>query len=193
MKIICLLGYSASGKTTCAEELRKLGYNVIDSFTTRPRRTPNESGHEFITLADLHMENIPVEDQTRIIKESAMAYTYVNDAHYFTTIEQFSYNKPNVYVIDEAGIDILRDKLPLANIEVWVFSTPIEECINRMQKRGDTLEAIAARLEWDNSRSCINYADYEILDSTIATQAIHNKYKRLYYRLIKKLKVYKTK
>ena len=192
MKIICLLGYSASGKTTCAEELRKLGYNIIDSYTTRPKRTPNETGHKFVTLQDMRLDHLSVEQQTEEIKKLAMAYTYVNDAHYFTLPQQFATDVPNVYVIDEAGIDILRDTMPLADIEVWVFDTPIEKCIQRMTQRGDSPESIARRLDWDYGRSFINYADYSITDSSIATQAIHKPYKRLYYRLTGKLKIYKT-
>ena len=195
MKIICLLGYSASGKTTCAEELRKLGYNIIDSYTTRPKRTPNETGHKFVTLQDMQnmqLDRLSVEQQTEELKKLAMAYTYVNDAHYFTFPEQFVTDVPNVYVVDEAGIDILRNTMPLADIEVWVFDTPMEVCIQRMTQRGDKPEAIARRLEWDYSRSFINYADYSITDSSIATQAIHKPYKRLYYRLTGKLKIYKT-
>ena len=48
--IFCLVGPSGSGKTTVAKALEKHGYNVIQSYTTRPRRSENEWGHTFVTV-----------------------------------------------------------------------------------------------------------------------------------------------
>ena len=49
-KIICIVGRSGSGKTTAAEYLEELyGLKSIQSYTTRPKRKPNETGHTFVT------------------------------------------------------------------------------------------------------------------------------------------------
>ena len=47
--IYLIVGKSGSGKTTLVNELRKYGYTSVESYTTRPKRFKNETGHTFIT------------------------------------------------------------------------------------------------------------------------------------------------
>ena len=48
--IYLIVGRSGSGKTTIAEELeRKYGLKSIQSYTTRPKRSDNETGHIFVS------------------------------------------------------------------------------------------------------------------------------------------------
>ena len=49
---ILLCGKSGCGKSTISEILQTKGLKVIQSFTTRPKRTPNEQGHIFISKED---------------------------------------------------------------------------------------------------------------------------------------------
>ena len=47
---ILLVGASGSGKSTVADHLHnECGYDVLQSYTTRPRRTVDETGHIFVT------------------------------------------------------------------------------------------------------------------------------------------------
>ena len=48
--LILLIGESGSGKTTLANQLNKqYGLKILNSYTTRPKRYEDESGHVFIT------------------------------------------------------------------------------------------------------------------------------------------------
>ena len=47
--IYLIVGKSGSGKTTLVNKLRKYGYASVESYTTRPKRFKNETGHTFIT------------------------------------------------------------------------------------------------------------------------------------------------
>ena len=47
-----IVGASGSGKTTVANALEeKYGYKQFQSYTTRPMRTENETGHTFVNDA----------------------------------------------------------------------------------------------------------------------------------------------
>ena len=47
--LFLFVGRSASGKTTVANMLERDGYNQIQSYTTRPPRYQDETGHTFIS------------------------------------------------------------------------------------------------------------------------------------------------
>ena len=47
---VLLVGASGSGKSTVANHLHnEYGYDVLQSYTTRPKRTADETGHVFAT------------------------------------------------------------------------------------------------------------------------------------------------
>lgn len=77
--IFCLVGPSGSGKTTVAKALEKHGYNVIQSYTTRPQRSDNEWGHTFVTAI--------YSDKPPWVMDNVIAYNEFAGNHYWATKE----------------------------------------------------------------------------------------------------------
>ena len=91
------VGKSASGKTTVAEILEsEYKLNTLQSYTTRPKRHDNETGHTFITNEEFdNLKNI-------------VAYTEYNGYRYCCTKEQI--DSTDIYVIDVPGVETLLEK-----------------------------------------------------------------------------------
>lgn len=132
-------GKSGSGKTTIADILEnKFGYEQLKSYTTRPPRYENESGHTFITDEEFDkLQNI-------------IAYTEYNGHRYCATKEQI--DEASIYVIDVPGIETLLKKYDTnRHIEIIYFDTTVKTRIERMVDRGDSDTAIVGRLHNDES------------------------------------------
>jgi guanylate kinase len=142
-KIICLVGQSGSGKTTIAKELEKAGYNVIQSYTTRPPREPNEWGHTFVNPHDYVFN----DDKGQVFKKvgggvalglNMIAYTHFDNAYYWTLPDQYQGKGISIYVIDVAGVKIIREKVKDAEIVVIYIQADEETRKRRMIWRYNT-------------------------------------------------------
>lgn len=100
--IVNLVGHSASGKTTVAD---KLGYPILQSYTTRPPRYPGETGHEFVTPEDLF--NYATMDGNRIThyEDSPVIASFTGYSYMYFATEAQLVDGVNLYVIDEKGAD----------------------------------------------------------------------------------------
>ena len=128
------IGKSASGKTTVAEVLeRKHGFTSLQSYTTRPKRYDNETGHTFI-------------DNDAFDKlENIIAYTEYNKYRYCCTKDQI--DNASIYVIDVPGVETLLEKYETDRpIVVVYFDASIRTRIDRMIDRHDSDMAIVSRL-----------------------------------------------
>jgi guanylate kinase len=95
--IICLVGESATGKTAMAEHFEKeYGIKMIESYTDRAKRTPDEVGHTFLSRSEF--DKLYVDDM--------IAFTDFGDKRYCCLKEDVQ--SINTYVIDEAGLKMLR-------------------------------------------------------------------------------------
>ncbi|NLM35345.1 MAG: guanylate kinase [Clostridiales bacterium] len=91
--IIGLIGKSGSGKTTLLQHFREKGFNVIESYTDRPKRFENETGHVFISKDDIEK-----------YKDEMIAYTFFDNHHYFATRSQYRGKGISFYTIDPVGV-----------------------------------------------------------------------------------------
>lgn len=93
----CIVGKSGVGKSYIADKLTKeYSFVQVDSYTTRPRRDNECSGHIFITEEEAN--NWP--------KEDIVAYGLYGGYQYFATKEQI--NNSDIYVVDKQGLEGLR-------------------------------------------------------------------------------------
>jgi guanylate kinase len=131
------VGESGSGKTTIVEELQKQ-YNLktIQSYTTREKRSQNETGHIFVT-----------DEEFDKLKDIC-GFTNFNGSRYCATSEQV--DSADLYVIDVWGVDYFKEhykgnKIPRV---VYISTTP-QMRESRMLKRGDKKQQVLQRLEHD--------------------------------------------
>lgn len=94
-RIFLLVGKSGSGKSYISQLLSRYGYSEIQSYTTRPPRTPNEIGHTF------------VNDEGFNALTDLVAYTEFDGYRYAATTQQVETH--GVYVIDPAGVEYFKD------------------------------------------------------------------------------------
>lgn len=149
--LIILIGRSGTGKTSVAKYLYDTyGWKQIDSYTTRPKRTEDEVGHNFVTD----------EEFDRIPKEEIMAYVEYCGHRYCATRSQL--NTADLYVVEPDGYKVLK-KLYHDRFMFSINLTASKDILEqRMKKRGGcTDETIKDRLEQD-----------DVIFDNVATDAI---------------------
>ena len=96
--IICIIGESGCGKTHWAEYVElEYGIKMIQSYTDRAKRTPDENGHTFVTP----------EQFDAFQKEDMIAFTEFGTKRYCCLKKDVC--DINTYVIDENGFIYLSD------------------------------------------------------------------------------------
>ncbi|NLZ48988.1 MAG: AAA family ATPase [Clostridiales bacterium] len=136
--IIGLIGKSGSGKTTILQHFREKGYNVIESYTDRPKRFENERGHLFISREDVEK-----------YKDEMIAYTFFDNHHYFATRSQYRGKGITFYTIDPVGVIALEREITDANL-IFIYievdeSIRKERILNRHIKGNKNMDATALR------------------------------------------------
>lgn len=97
--LFCILGASASGKSTLVQKLEiELNMKQIASYTTRPPRYEGEAGHNFVT-----------EEEFQSLSD-IVAYNYYLDNHYGVTSQQIDDEAHDLYVVDQTGLNELKEK-----------------------------------------------------------------------------------
>lgn len=155
MDIIAIIGESGSGKTYASLHMSELGYNLIVSYTTRPMREGETNG----------IEHWFVDSSLIPDKEMMMAYTKFGDYEYWTTKWQFEDIVPNIYVIDEKGLEFLKENSHL-------YSNIITIKIKRSNKEG--IDNV--RLERDKDRNEIPDSQFDyIIENNGTYQQFENR------------------
>ena len=164
--IFLIVGESGSGKTTIVKELEeKYKLTSISSYTTRPKRFPNEYGHTFVT-----------EEEFDSLK-NLCGYTEFNGYKYCATSEQVDNN--DLYVIDVNGIDyfINHYKGTKTPIVIYISVEKVDRFL-RMKARGDTTDKAMERIRNDESTfsNVRSYANYIVKNNNLeeAIEEIHN-------------------
>lgn len=142
--LLLFVGKSGSGKTTAANYLESnKDFNQLQSYTTRPKRYEDETGHTFITDEEFDkLKNI-------------VAYTEYNGFKYGATKDQI--DEVDIYVIDVPGVKTLLKKYKTDRpIYVIYLETSVYTRISRMLDRHDSDAAIVSRLYTDEKYDWIN-------------------------------------
>ena len=137
--IFLIVGCSGSGKTTITERLeQKYGLKSIQSYTTRPKRYEDESGHIFVS------------DEEYDKLTDMVAYTEFAGNRYCATAEQVENN--DLYIIDPKGIDFFMKSYKGSKTPKVIFinsnlTTRYERMVGRAETKGKShQEAIESSL-----------------------------------------------
>lgn len=135
--IYCIVGPSGSGKTTISKILgRDYGMKLVESYTTRPPRYPNEEGHIFVS-----------DEEFDALGEMC-AYTEYDGHRYGVTPEVIDQN--DIYVIDPFGVKYLRKHYHgQKNVVAIRLSVDEDTRMQRMADRGDSSDKIVNRIMQD--------------------------------------------
>ena len=159
--IIALVGASGSGKTALSMRLKKKGYPVICSYTTRPMREGEIYGVDHIFATDKDVPPI----------ENTLAYTFFGGYHYWASKNQVDDYIPTIYVIDEKGLIDLRSKYKDEyNITCVYITRPYNDVDKERQDRDNGRVSLN-----DNDidlRICNNYNDVETFVETESDRII---------------------
>lgn len=158
-KIVCFIGESCSGKTVLAKELEKQGYNVIQSYTTRPPREENEWGHTFATM-ELYYQH----KQAGIVIADKEVYTGVM---YWATTKQYKGKGVSIYIVDPEGFKTLKENVKDAQIVGVYIKTDTETRRARLANRPETEN----RIEKDYDVFKFTECDY-VVDGNRPTEDI---------------------
>ena len=138
-----IIGRSGTGKSTLEEKLCN-DYNLksIKSYSTRPKRSPNEDSHIFIKPSDV--DNYP----------NKIATTTIKGNFYFATKEQL--DESQLYVIDPIGLYELSNNFPDLTFNLIYLKLPKykhqQYLKNRRKNSNETPELQAQRLESENQQ-----------------------------------------
>ena len=138
--IFLIIGCSGSGKTTITEQLEKrYGLKSIQSYTTRPKRYDDETGHTFVT-----------DDEFDKLTDR-VGYTEFTGNRYCATAEQVENN--DLYIIDPKGVDFFMKAYKGSKTPKIIFinsdlTTRYERMKSRAEENGSTyMEAVKSSLE----------------------------------------------
>ena len=141
MKLITITGPSGAGKDIVARMLSETGgYQVLCSYTTRPKREGEIDGveHHFVEKCDVPHDKM-------------LAYTQYGGYEYWVAIDQLT-NK-SIYVIDEDGLKSLCKRFP--DIELFKICVSARESTRLY--RGVSPE----RIDRDKQRELMPLAFYD--------------------------------
>ena len=138
-----IIGRSGTGKSTLEEKLcRDYNLKSIKSYSTRPKRSPDEDSHIFIRPSDV--DNY----------QNKIATTTINDNFYFATKEQL--DESHLYVIDPIGLYELSNNFPDLTFNLIYLKLPKykhqQYLKNRRKNSNETPELQAQRLESENQQ-----------------------------------------
>ena len=97
--VLLIVGRTGAGKDHLAKDLTENGFHGVKSYTTRPKRFPEEDTHIFITK----------EEAAAIPEEEKAAKTIIGEYEYFATFDQVK--NADYYVIDPKGITTLLQSM----------------------------------------------------------------------------------
>ena len=150
--IFLIMGKSGAGKDAIVNALcHKYGLKRLNSYTTRPRRGPDDQ-HEFVYSYAGWLESNP--------DDTVVGYTYFADHHYWASRSQV--DAADLYVIDPDGVAWFRDHYDGDKAICAIYiNVPWYKRLVRMWRRGDGFLAAMRRLAHDHHKfaDALNQAD----------------------------------
>ena len=148
--MLLIAGETARGKDTLAHYLQnQYGLKPVVSYATRPKRPLEIEGkeHYFITP----------KEACDFSEKDMIAYTKIGDIEYFATKEELS---KDIYIIDPAGIKVLKEKYPEEDFTVIYITTSPRIGMQRALNRGDSVDVVNKRMEAE-AKQFEAFTDYD--------------------------------
>lgn len=148
--LIC--GKSGSGKTYVVDKLHdEYGYNILKSYTTRPKRHQNDEDHIYVKISDYYSDKVD---------ELIAVDTCFNNNLYWSRKQQLITS--DLYVIDKTGIERIKSLSFGRKFVVIYIDCSENKRIEHMRMRGDTKKNIYERLSNDEKefKGIEKYADF---------------------------------
>lgn len=153
MRIFNIVGPSGSGKTSLASSLDG---NIIQSYTTRPKRHEYEWGHIFVDSLHQFADYLYVDDKA-ILLNDIVAYQNLNGHHYFATRNQFI-DGDNIYIVNPGGANQVKDYF---NCEVFTIYLSVDEEVRR-KRLSERSDDIITRKQFDTEEFEVVQCDFTI-------------------------------
>ena len=175
-KIVCLLGKTASGKTTIAKELiDKYGFHNWVSYTTRPMRDGEKDGKDYYFVTDEEFAQLPNKIDERAYK--------VYDGSVWRYSHTDCYQGRSIVVVDRKGLEDYRKFYGKENVFAVYIDSPDDarkfRYFNR-QKNDSDYDAI--QKEWERRNEDDNKVfndiknddiDMVIFNTNVSRDSIH--------------------
>ena len=153
------MGKTASGKDTILNEIVKLGYCKLVTYTTRPIRPGEVNGinYHFISTDDFQIKN-----KNGFFAETTSYKVASGETWYYGSAIK-DYDKDSVMIVNPDGIKKIR-KINSLNPIVFYIQADEDVIKERLRKRGDNPKEAERRIEADKKDFfCVEkYADYNI-------------------------------
>lgn len=163
-QVYILMGPSGSGKTTIAQALRKYGVHEHVSCTTRAPRNNETNGIQYYFMT---REMFNRQDMLECAEHSGNLYG-VTETEFLHNLGKY---KASVIVTEIQGAIQIKQAFPECTTLIFVNASR-DEVVERMKERGDSLDSIMKRLQYDDERDVWNnwiHADYTVDNSDGAT------------------------
>jgi guanylate kinase len=128
-KIYCILGKSASGKSTIERLLEEKGLKRLISVTTRPMRENEKNGIDYFYITEQEFENLKNNDKL-------LEHTEYRNWHYGLSIEQIDMNDNEDYlaVIEPHGYRQIKEKLGEKVVGIYITVQDKERLIRALNR-----------------------------------------------------------
>lgn len=169
--LFLIVGRTGRGKDHLKGILQSMyGWNFVKSYTTRPKRSPDEDTHIFISK----------EEADSVPKDSIVAYTQIGEYVYFVTKGMLK--GADAYIIDPNGVEYLRGVFPNERFHVIYIKAAEDEAEKRAIMRGipeiekERFKArtVAEGKEFSDFERFINSAD--VANSNLVVDTFFNDY-----------------
>ena len=139
-----IVGRSGSGKTELTETLAEhFNAKIVQSYTTRQKRKPDETGHIFAKPIDY----FKAKEKNMVVAETIFSGNY-----YWAQSDQIE--ECDLYVVDPKGVSDVKKAFEnnIINKEPFVIKLSVsrKEAAKRMAKRGDMPNNVQTRLMNDD-------------------------------------------
>jgi guanylate kinase len=128
-KLYCLLGKSASGKSTIERLLEEKGLKRLISCTTRPMREKEQHGTDYFYISEQEFESF--KNNNKLLE-----YTEYRGWHYGLSIEQIDMNddKDYIAVIEPHGYRMIKEQLGDKAIGIYITVQDKERLIRALNR-----------------------------------------------------------